>query len=327
MIPVKLKDLGERTIIREITERFMRDKTTNDCAVIGSGDEYILLSTDLVSTATNIPEGANPRLIGEFAASVNLSDIAAMAGMPIGMLVTLAVTPEMDDSYLYKVMEGIERKLGKYGSEILGGDTKEGESLSIAGTAVGRQKKRLTRFRTHVKEGQVLCVTGKLGRAASGYVYYRSGYNVTKGIEMIMDINPRINEAQIISEYGGKFMTDLSDGLYSSISQLKNDLSIGAKIVEDEIPVHRSVSKASEISGDSILNISAGFGGDYELLFTIENSSYADFKDAMESEKIPVSYIGETWKGDNIIFNGENWSPISLTGYEHFREVPRLGPF
>jgi thiamine-monophosphate kinase len=67
------------------------------------------------------------------------------------------------------------------------------------------------------------------------------------------------------------------------------------------------------------------FGGDYEILFTIENENYADFKSAMESEKIHVSYIGDTWKGDNIIFDGRSWSQIVGGGYQHFAPAPKIG--
>lgn len=322
---MKLKEIGERNIIKEITKRHMSVSSTDDCALIEFGDEYFMMSTDLVSELTNIPAGSPPALIGEFAASINLSDIAAMAGIPLGLLISVSANPDTDDSYLYKVFDGMSRKLREFDTEILGGDTKEGSHLSLACTSIGRQKKEKTLLRSNIRPKQILCVTGKLGRASSGYIYLKTGYNISRGRQMMMDITPRIREAQIIAEHGGRFMTDLSDGLFSAISQLKNDFSIGAKVVQDEIPGAKSVGKAAELSGASELDIKANFGGDYELLFTIENSSYGDFKRSMEAEKIPVSYIGETWEGENMIFNGENWSVISEIGYEHFKEIPKLG--
>lgn len=322
---MKLSELGERSIIREINSRFMKGQNLNDCALIDNGEDYLMISTDLASTYTNIPEGARPELIGEFAASINLSDIAAMAGIPIGMEVSLAVSPDTEENYLFEIMGGISRKLREFDSELLGGDTKEGPGIAITGTVLGRQKKNKLLLRSNLKKGQVLCVTGKLGKAASGYIYYKSGYNISKGIEYLLNVNPRIREAQIIAEHGGRFMTDLSDGLFSALHQIKENQGIGVKLVEDEIPVHRTVNKASEISGAKPVEIASGFGGDYELLFTIDNSKYSKFRDSMKSEGIQVSYIGETWEGDNIIFNGENWSPISSRGYEHFRKLPELG--
>lgn len=322
---VKLAQTGERSIISEINSRYLGNRSLNDCALIDNGDEYILLSTDLASEYTNIPEGADPKLIGEFTAAINLSDIAAMAGIPVGMAVSLSINPETEEEYLYRIMDGINRKLRKYDAEILGGDTKEGPGLSITGTVIGKQKKDKILLRSALKKGQVLCVTGSLGRAASGYVFLKTGYNRTAGIQMIMNIEPRIREAQIIAEYGARFMTDLSDGLFSSLHQIKTDLGIGSKIVLDELSTDRNVKKASEISGASTLELTYGFGGDYELLFSIDNSRYSEFRDAMKKENIPVSYVGETWEGENIIFNGENWENMESKGYEHFRKIPPLG--
>lgn len=322
---MKLSEIGERSIISKINKQFMEGVALNDCAVIDNGDEYILLSTDLASSETNIPEGAKPVQVGEFAASINLSDIAAMAGIPVGMMVSLSVDPETEEEYLFNIMNGIQRKLREYDSEILGGDTKEGNGINITGTILGRQKKERTVLRSGLRKGQVFGVTGKLGRAAAGYVFYRSSYNVRRGIDLIMNFTPRIREAQTIAEHGAKFMTDISDGLYSSLSQIRRDLGLGAKIVEDELPAHSDVMKASRLSGAGKLDLVAGFGGDYELLFTIDNSDYSDFRDAMKGEGIPVSFIGDVWDGDNMIFNGEDWHPLTSKGYEHFRKMPPLG--
>lgn len=322
---MKLSDIGERSIIQNINKHFMKGADLNDCALIDNGDEYILLSTDLASTRTNIPEGASPTSIGEFAAAINLSDIAAMAGIPFGMTVSLAVDPETEEEFLFNIMNGIQRKLHEFDSEILGGDTKEGTGLNITGTILGKQKKEKTILRSGIRKGQVLGVTGNLGRAAAGYVFYRSSYNIKKGLDMILKFTPRVNEALTIAEHGAKFMTDISDGLYSSLSQIRRDSGLGAKIVEDELPAHRDVPKASSVSGAERLDLVAGFGGDYELLFTIDNSDYSDFSEAMKAEGIPVSFIGDVWEGENIIFNGEDWRPVTSKGYEHFQKMPSLG--
>jgi thiamine-monophosphate kinase len=83
-----------------------------------------------------------------------------------------------------------------------------------------------------------------MGRAASGYIFYRTGYRPDLGINMMLGISARIREAQIMSEYGAKFMMDLSDGVFASISQMKSDYGIGFKIVENELKPDRNVAKA-----------------------------------------------------------------------------------
>lgn len=317
--------MGERQIINNIFKGFEMKQEKDDCALIDLGEDYLLLTTDIIRETTHIPAGAKPRQIGRFAANINLSDIAGMAGVPLGMLVSYLVDPNADETYFKEIVGGIHDSLKIHNAEILGGDTKEGKELVISGTAVGRQKKELTRKRSEIARGQILGVTNNLGRAASGYIFYRSGYQKSRGIDLMLNITPRIREAQIISEHGGKFMMDLSDGIYSSISQMSSDYGVGFRIVEDELPVDPNVKKASDISGASFTDIMCSYGGDYELLFTIDNDNYKDFMAAMESEKINVNFIGDVWNGDNIIYNGSHWTKITHSGYEHFHAKPVLG--
>ncbi len=297
----------------------------DDCAVLENGAEYLLLSTDIIRQSTHIPEGTDPSLIGKFVANINLSDIAAMAGIPSGMLVSYLVDPETDDRYLEKIAASIDRVLKDNGAETLGGDTKEGSELVISGSIMGHQKKELTRRRSHIARGDVVGVTNRLGRAASGYIFYKTGYRPDLGINMMLGITARVKEAQIMSEYGAKFMMDLSDGVFASISQMKSDYGIGFKVVENEFKPDRNVKKAASLTGLSSTEIMCGFGGDYELFFSINNSDYSDFSSAMESEKIDVSFFGEAWDGNNIMFNGNEWVTISERGYEHFGVKPLSG--
>jgi Thiamine monophosphate kinase len=65
-------------------------------------------------------------------------------------------------------------------------------------------------------------------------------------------------------------MMDLSDGVYASIHQISMDFGIGFKLYGDKIPVDKDVKKAASISHYSINDIALSFGGDYELMFTVE---------------------------------------------------------
>lgn len=319
---MKLKDIGERKLIQGIFQDFSISQQKDDCATIEAGNEVYLLSTDIMRESTHIPRGAKPRQIGKFAANINLSDIAAMAGEPIGMLASYLLNPEMEESSFREIVSGVNEALKAFDAEILGGDTKEGIETVISGTVLGKQKKELVRRRSDISRGQIIGVTNTLGRAASGYLFHKFGYQKSRATDLILNFTPRIREAQAISRHGGKFMMDLSDGLYASISQMKDDYGLGFRIVEDELPADRNVKKASDLSGISQTDIMGSFGGEYELLFTVDNDHYKDFVDEMKSENVGVSFIGDVWEGKNIIYNGKNWSDITDRGYEHFNRKP-----
>jgi thiamine-monophosphate kinase len=318
---LKLKDLGERKIIDLLETGQHNKEGKDDCALLKTGNSYIMLSTDIITRETHIPEGAKPFLSGKFFAALNLSDIAAMAGIPIGFLVSLSVSPEYDIEYLEEFYRGINFELGKFNASILGGDTKEGYDFTASGTVIGKQVPELIRRRSDIAPGQCLMVTNTLGSAGAGYIFYKYGMNKQLGIQKMLDIEPRINEAIKISQAGARFMMDLSDGVYASIYQMSMDYGIGFKIYGDKIPVDASVKTAASISGFSINDIALSFGGDYELLFTVEKQRMNSFTDAMANAGIAVHCIGETYIGENVIYDGK-WIPVNNTGYEHFKKVP-----
>jgi len=319
---MKLMDVGERQIIDDIYNEFSIKQPKDDCAMIDSGNDYLLISTDIIRESTHIPSGATAEQIGRFVANINLSDIAAMAGIPVGMVLSYLIDPERDESFLINIVRGVERALKSVGADILGGDTKEGKELVISGTVLGRQNKTLVRKRGDLKPGHIIGITNDLGRCASGYIFYKNSYRKDLALDLILGVTARIREAQIMSEYGAKFMTDLSDGVFSSISQMKHDYGIGFRIVENELIPNKYVKKASDLSGISRTELMCSYGGDYELMFSVENKDFKDFSSAMESEKIDVHFIGDAWQGENIINNDEEWLSIKEYGYEHFRPKP-----
>lgn len=322
---MKLKDLGEREIIDRLMSLHTSQSGKDDCAVVDNGEDYFLLSTDVITPDTHAPKGSTPEQLGSFFANINLSDIAGMAGRPVGFMAAYSAPVDLDIEFLEGVEAGVDKVLRKNGVEHLGGDMKEGDSLCMTGIALGRQKKDLTRRRSEIKPGQLLGVTNRLGRSSSGYVFYKSGYRKDYGIELMLGVQARINEAEIISRFGGKFMMDLSDGVFSSVHQMKKDYGVGFKIVEDSVLPDKNVEKAAELSGASIRDLLFSYGGDYEILFTIENENYGKFLENMESNGVSVSIIGQAWEDDNIIFDGERWESITGRGYEHFSGKPRLG--
>lgn len=292
----------------------------DDCYVYNSHGESLLFSTDLITRKTHLPEGTEPLLAGKFFAALNLSDIAAMAGIPVGLLVSLSVSPDYEIKYLEDFYAGIKKELTKYNSKIIGGDTKEGEDFTVSGTVIGKQKYSLIRKRSYIKKNQLVMITNKLGSAGAGYIFYKYTDRKNYGINKMLGIEPRINEAIKIAENGALFMMDLSDGLFASIDQMKNDYGTGFKLYIDKIPMDNDVNLASELSGFTSSKIALDFGGDYELLFTIERDNYNNFMAAMESNKINVSCIGETYEGDNIIYD-KIWKKVNDVGFEHFRKI------
>ncbi|MHB8360798.1 MAG: thiamine-phosphate kinase [Thermoplasmataceae archaeon] len=315
---MKLDELGEREIIRRTFDILKIKQEKDDCVIIPRGNDFELLTMDSINERTHIPVNVKPSLLGSFFANVNLSDIAAMGGTPEYFMASFNIPGNTEIEYLAEFEKGMYSALNNYNVEYLGGDTKENLEMSFTGLCIGRAPKKNIAKRSNIKKGQILCVTNEIGSRGSAFLYYVNGIRKNENASKMMSITPKIEEGKIISENGGKFMMDLSDGLGSAMHQMKSDYGLGFRIILDQLPISKDLFHISELLGSDPYINSLELGGDYELLFTIDNTNSKIVQEELNSIGVNFSMIGDVWEGENIMFNGERWTPILTTGFEHF---------
>ena len=120
---MKLRDLGEGGLIRKIRERF---GAKADALQVGIGDDAavadfprdqsIVFCSDLVAEDTHFIRTLHPPdSIGYKAVAVNVSDVAAMGGVPEHALITLAVSREVEVAWVKALYAGLRRAARKFG--------------------------------------------------------------------------------------------------------------------------------------------------------------------------------------------------------------------
>src|SRR5207302_1145071 len=85
----RLSDIGERGAIEILARIYDRGQPIglgHDCGVVEWGDDYLVVTTDVVNQKTHVPPGAAPTQIGWYATAVNLSDTAAAGARPLGFV-------------------------------------------------------------------------------------------------------------------------------------------------------------------------------------------------------------------------------------------------
>ncbi|MDD4308032.1 MAG: thiamine-phosphate kinase [Thermoplasmata archaeon] len=303
----KLSDAGEKAVIQHLISLFdpksLQD-IGDDCAILDSGDSFLLVTTDMITRATHMPENASPEDIGWYAAAVNLSDIAAMGGRPIGTLFAIGLPADTEEEWLDRLASGIHECCSRYGVPVIGGDTKENPSLTISGTAVGRVPKSQILRRSGARPGDILAMTGKLGR---GIAWELSG-----DANAILRVEPRVHEGQLLAESGAvTSCIDMSDGLSASVHHLSKAGNVGFSVEADRLPLLDGL-KASDREK------AMHWGGDYELLFTV-NPKKAD--SLFQSDLgCPVTGIGTVTEDKAImLLKGDGKKHLPDRGYEHFR--------
>lgn len=312
---MKLMDLGERRIIENL-KKLYGTIIDDDSFYYPDGKNYILITTDVITRKTHIPDNIKPEKAGYFFAALNLSDIAAMGGRPKYFLSSYSMNGNIDFDFFMEFNSGIKRCIEKYGTELVGGDTKEGDDFTATGIAVGKVGRNRIMLRKNFKPGQVIGVTNSLGKNGAGYYLWKNG--VKGGVEKLLEIEPRIYEGIALSKYGTRAAMDLSDGVYSSIKQLKSITGTGFKIYFEKLPFHPLALEVSKELRIPLEELSLNFGGEYELLFSVEKEKWSYIKEKMEKNNFKIHEIGETWEGENVLIKEGKEVKIKEYGYEHF---------
>lgn len=326
IIVKKLSDIGERKAIQLISNILSKGSKKvvigDDCAVIEYGINYLLVSTDMISESTHLPRFITPWQTGWFVVAINLSDIAAKGGKPLGLVISLGLPREKSITFLEELIKGADNCSSSYNTSIIGGDTKENSNLTICGTVFGLVKKDEFMSRIGSRYGDIIAVTGYLGKAAAGYYSSKSnidGIEIRKGL---LEPRPRINEGITLAKE--KVVTscmDISDGLSSSLYQLKELNKVGFEIYKEKIPLSPSLLKISkENSNLDIYDCSLHFGGDYELLLTIPYENFENTQKKIEKIGGSLTEIGKVIKEKEItIVDKYIKKNLPNKGYEHFK--------
>ena len=279
----------------------------DDCAVLSASSQATLVTTDMLMEGVDfLLAEVDPVAIGRKAMAVNLSDIAAMAGVPTAVVVSVSLpkhplgrtTRELAEQ-LYR---GMREVADRFAVPIVGGDTNTWNSgLVISVTALGEVTERGAVLRSGAEPGDVIFVTGRVGGSILG---------------RHLAPTPRIREAltlhQIVNLHA---MIDISDGLAADLNHILTESRCGAILIASSIPIHDDAITLSQRTGQTPLLHALNDGEDFELIFTV---STADAAILDVQSPVPVYRIGEcvTQLGLWLEENG-NHTQITPAGWIH----------
>ncbi len=303
---MKVKDLGEFGLIDRISRRTKSDSSVmlgigDDTAVIKrSGDKYLLFASDMIIEGVHFNlNNAKPFNIGWKALCVNISDIAAMGGVPRYACVSAGVNKNTNLRVIDRIYSGILFAARRFGVNIVGGDTSSSSKLIIDVSMIGEARKRELVLRSGARAGDVIVVTGKLGGSIK---------------KKHLSFTPRLSESRfLVKNFKINSMIDVSDGLSSDLAHICKSSGVGAKIYESLIPVSKEAHSVESAMLD---------GEDYELLFTVPRKDNAKVvKKFRERFKTPITAIGEVIKkSSGMVLVNRSGKSIALKnkGFKHF---------
>jgi thiamine-monophosphate kinase len=229
----------------------------DDCAALQvSPGAEVLVTTDMLMDGRHFRLGeVEPDQVGYKALGVNLSDIAAMAGIPIAAFVSVALPKAQATSIGQGLHEGMTLLADRFGVVLAGGDTNAWDGpLVVSVTLLGEVEQGRAIRRSGARAGDAIFVTGPLGGSLLG---------------RHLRPEPRLELARLMAGAADiHAMIDISDGLASDLGHiLVESGSLGAIVHADAIPIHEDARRAADLDGRSPLNHALRDGEDFELAF------------------------------------------------------------
>ena len=327
---MKVNQIGEFSLIESIKKKiFAKDRQVlvnigDDAAVIKSSPNRLL-----VFTTDTLVEKVHFDLryftfeeVGWKAMTANLSDIAAMGGLPKYALVTIGLPKSIESEEVLSLYRGMNKIARRYDCKIIGGDTTlSPRNLFVTIALLGEVEPGLFVERTEAQLGDLICVTGNLGESKAGLEYLKKyGQGDHLLLRKHLQPYPRIQQARIlVRNLKITSMIDISDGLSSELFHLTWENGLGAAVYEDKLPLSPSCRKLASILNLSPLSLALSSGEEYELLFTIGKKELKKI-DSIK-RKVNLSIIGEVVdqsKGIRLVQRSGKTKELKKTGFVHF---------
>lgn len=292
----------------------------DDCAVV-AGDG-IALSADMSVEGVHFRrDWLGFREIGWRAAAAALSDLAAVAARPVGILVSLAVPPADAGEPAVEVMEGVRAAASEVGAALLGGDlARTPGPMTIDVTVVGEAPHPVLRSGASI--GDEVWVTGELGGSGLYVEQMLGGWRPSRRArERYTAPVPRIAEARWLAERGlARAMIDLSDGLAGDAAHLAAANGVAILLSPELIPIHPDVVRHAATTEDA-LRLAVSGGEDYELCFAAALGEVEPHVHAFQAAfGTRLTCVGRVAGGDGVWWTDAegNRRAIGVGGYQHF---------
>jgi thiamine-monophosphate kinase len=330
---MKLSRIGEFGLV----ERIRRSVPPSPGVKIGIGDDAAWVANSTGSslvTADLLIEGVHFDLrwtslfeLGYKSLAVNLSDIAAMGGIPLFAILSLGIPGTLDTEEIDDLYRGVNALARECGVAIVGGDTNIAKSLIISVCVIGDPPLRPVR-RSGAKIGDDIYVSGTLGDSALGLKLLKGRSRDFKKTRVVAKLlkrhhqpSPRIATGLLLAQQNlATAMIDVSDGLLQDLSHICQASRTGAVIWNERLPLSRAYRRMAREDGTCY---ALSGGEDYELLFCAKPQNRARIEKLQRRAGVANTRIGTCVsrnRGITVLDSSGEKILVELKGHDHFKK-------
>lgn len=338
---MKITELGEFGLIERVAGMAA---SHSDRVVVGIGDDAAAWRPQpgrlILATCDMMVEGIHfdlsyfpPRDLGWKALAINLSDVAAMGGLPRTALLSLGLRPDLTVQFVDGFYGGLLELGREFGVDLVGGDTVSSpRAMVVDVTVLGEVEEKYLTLRSGARPGDAVLVTGTMGDAAAGLALLRSGRRPVPGgqYEQLyrchLNPYPRIREARAMVHAGGlTSLDDVSDGLAGEVAAVARAAGVGFRLWAGKIPLSGELRAAAAELGTDPLAWGLDGGEEFELFCTARPEAVPGLQRAVrEATGTELTVIGEVvprTEGNTVIDGAGKATPLARGGYDHFKRV------
>jgi thiamine-monophosphate kinase len=311
----------------------------DDAAIFRPGPGFdLLLTTDLLLEGVHFDRNCASWVdVGYKSVVVNVSDIAAMGGIPRAYLVSLAVPADLTVEGVGSLYTGMRQAAREADLVLAGGNiASSSDKIFVNLTLIGEVERGMGITRSGARQDDLLFVTGTLGDSAAGLELLKRGRGVSTGWDRMgggrasgkfsylvrRHLRPtaRWREGRALTRIASA-MIDLSDGLSSDLGHLCDESGVGAVVGAALLPFSSPLKAFCRLRGKSPLDYALCGGEDYELLFAVPRRRIGELEKLVRRGKIKATPIGRvvSKRRGCWLVDSEGAVPLRRGGYDHFR--------
>lgn len=304
----------------------------DDAAVVSAavGMEWLLAVDTMVEEVHFKPETMDDTDIGYKALAANVSDIAAMGGVPKHALVSVSVPPGWGAGRIERLYEGLYSCAEKYRIAVVGGDTTSApRHLVVAVTLIGCVEAGKAILRSGARPGQFVFMTGSTGMSAGGlHGMLAQGAAASSRVPLppkrLVDAHrrpqPSVKAGRLLQGFAAS-LNDVSDGLASEAWEIAEASGVSLVLRETDLPISGELAGYAGQCGVSTLDWMLYGGEDYVLLGTADCEHEVALREKFREAQLPFFVIGVVEEGapcvELAMANGKR-KPLLKRGYNHF---------
>lgn len=317
-LPQTVSELGEFALI----EALIGGRARIPGVLIGPGDDAAAIATTgtLLCSVDVLVEGvhfrrdwAEARDVGRKSVAVNVSDIEAMGGRAVGMLVGFSSPGDLPVAWAREFAAGLQSECVAAGVALLGGDVTRARDVTVAVTVLGVTDGVEPVRRGGAQPGDVVALTGRVGWAGAGLLVLGRGFRSPRVVVDAYRVpQVRYGAGGVAARAGAHAMIDVSDGLLADLGHVAAASGVEIDLHRDAFDVPEALQAVAAATNTDPYSLILTGGEDHALAATFAASN------PLPEGWFPIGSVRAPGAdGPRVLVDGATWE--SATGFDHFR--------